>query len=163
MEVRQQHVQLPAQRFTGGGEFARRVLRGRLRGSAVAHACGIAVLMGASSLGLLPGLLVASLVLALVVADGLLWMQVARMRTLPRHDLSMSGPLSAIASIPVIGLALFGGEHRAAILAATVPFLSLATCHLKRVPRCWRSPGWGRWSSAAWETTCTGSRVSCLR
>jgi diguanylate cyclase (GGDEF)-like protein len=136
MEVRQQHVQLPAQRFTGGGEFARRVLRGRLRGSAVAHACGIAVLMGASSLGLLPGLLVASLVLALVVADGLLWMQVARMRTLPRHDLSMSGPLSAIASIPVIGLALFGGEHRAAILAATVPFLSLATCHLKRVNAC---------------------------
>jgi diguanylate cyclase (GGDEF)-like protein len=137
MDVRPQEVPPPPLTLKVSGGRAHRVAQGRLLSSAVAHGVSLAILMVAAALGMLPALYVLGATLALVVAHGLLWMQAGRMRPTLRQDPAMNVPLSLIALVAAIGLALASGAHRVETLAAAAPCLILASCHLKRPSAAW--------------------------
>jgi diguanylate cyclase (GGDEF)-like protein len=137
MDVWSQETPGPAPTLSLSGGLAHRLARGRLIGSALAHGVALAMLVVAASLDMLSALYVVWASLALVVAHGLLWMQVGSKRPTLRRDPAMNAPLSMIALAAAIGLALASGAHWAEVLAAALPFLTLASCHLKRLGACW--------------------------
>ncbi len=121
----------------GMDDRRQQVAHAHLRQAWPAHVLCAVLMLYAVGLQMLPTAVAFWLIGGMLLSLTGLWLLASQAHYTHRHDPGLHVPLAALSLALLAGIAVWRGPAQVEVLAATLPALLLAACHLKRLRTCW--------------------------